>query len=385
MRWALLASVLLATTGPAALVAQSEPFIVHDTKPVITHGPWLVDPTESAITVVWMTDTPSHSAVRYGVGDSLDQQAESPVHGLLPVTLLHSVRLTGLTPGKRYHYRAISTRVVKLKAYWPEKGLSIETPIFSFTTFDRHAPTVAFSLITDTHEDVARINSEMKAIDWNTTDFLVHLGDAFDWVDNEDQLFAKWLDPVGRGLAHAKPLLFARGNHEYRGAFARALFDYVPVASGEFYAARDIGPLHLLVLDSGEDKPDSTNVYSRLNRSEPYLQRELQWAADQATSDPRFGAAPFRVVLMHQPLWGSMPEGAAKFRRFANAAKIDLVIAGHDHRFSRVNAGTGGAGYTTLVLGQDQVARVAATASAIRVVVRSTKGELVDSFVVSRR
>lgn len=384
MRRTLVATLLLALGSIPTVGAQSAPFIVHDTKPVITHGPWLVDPSETAITVVWMTDTPSHSLVRYGVGDSLDHQAVAPSHGLLPVTTLHAIRLTGLTPGRRYHYRAVSTRVVKLKAYWPEKGLATETPSYSFTTFNRSAPTASFSVVTDTHEDVTRINAEMKAVEWSSTDFLAHLGDAFDWIDNEDQLFAKWLDPVGRGLDHAKAMVFTRGNHEYRGAFARALWDYMPIEGGEFFFVRDHGPLHLLVLDTGEDKPDSTNVYSRLNWSEPYLQRELEWAAGQARSDPRFASAPFRVVLMHQPSWGSMPDGRAKWQAFANAAKIDLVIAGHTHRFSRVNAGTNGARYTTLVVGQDQVARVDATATALQVVVRSTKGELVDSFVIRR-
>lgn len=385
MRQALLLGALLLSLGVTTAVrAQNEPFVVHDTRPVITRGPWLVDPSETAVTIVWMTDTPSHSVVRYGTGDSLDLQAEAPAHGLLPVTTLHAIRLTGLTPGRSYRYRAISTRVVKVKPYWPEKGLAAETPTYSFTTFDRNAPTASFSVITDTHEDVTRINAEMKAIDWSSTDFLAHLGDAFDGVDNEEQLFAKWLDPVGRGLDHAKPMIYARGNHEYRGAFARALWDYIPIEGGEFFFAQDHGPLHLLVLDTGEDKPDSTNVYARLNRVEPYLQRELEWATGQAASDPRFASAPFRVVLMHQPSWGWMPDRAAKWQAFANTAKIDLVIAGHTHRFSRVNAGTNGAGYTTLVLGQDQVARVDATSSALQVVVRSTKGELVDSFVIRR-
>ena len=35
----------------------------------------------------------------------------------------------GLEPGATYSYQAVSTRVVKLKAYWPDKGLSIESPV----------------------------------------------------------------------------------------------------------------------------------------------------------------------------------------------------------------------------------------------------------------
>lgn len=377
--------IALAASAAVVLSAQSQPFVVHDTKPVITHGPYLVDPSETAVTVVWTTDTPSHALVRFGAGSGLDREAEMSEHGLLPVGTVHAIRLTGLQPGRTYRYQAVATRVVKLKAYWPEKGLAAESAIASFTTFDRSKAAASFSLVTDTHENVARIDALMKAIDWPTTDFLVHDGDAFDSLQSEDQLFERWLDPLNRGLAGAKPLLYARGNHEWRGPFARALFLYLPIEDGRFYAMRDHGPLRLTVLDTGEDKPDATNVYSRLNRSEPYLAQELRWFSEQAATDARFREAPFRVVLMHQPNWGSMPDGASQWRAAANTAGVDLVISGHEHKFSKVLAGTAGANFTTLIVGQDQVARVEATAQGLTVTVKTPAGETVDSFTVPPR
>lgn len=369
----------------ATLAAQSQPFIVHDTKPVITHGPYLVDPSETAVTVVWTTDTPSHAIVRFGTGEALDQEAESREHGLLPVGTVHAVRLRNLTPGRAYRYQAVATRVVKLNAYWPEKGHAVESRVSTFTTFDRRKTLASFSVVTDTHENVARIDALMKAIDWNTTDFLGHVGDAFDWLQSEDQLFARWLDPINRGLGGSKPLVYARGNHEWRGPFARMLFPYVPIEENRFYFARDHGPVHLVVLDTGEDKPDDTNVYSRLNRSEPYLADQLRWLAGESAANARFRDAPFRVVLMHQPNWGAMPDGRARWIAAANAARVDLVIAGHQHRFSRIPAGTNGANFTTVVVGQDQVARAEATATGLTVTVKAATGEVVDTIAVRAR
>ncbi len=106
--------------------------------------------------------------------------------------------LTGLEPGATYSYQVVSTRVVKLKAYWPDKGLSAESAIHRFTTLDARKPSVSFSVVTDTHEDVARIRALNKIIDWTTTEFLVHTGDAFHWLDGEDQLFRLWLEPTPR-------------------------------------------------------------------------------------------------------------------------------------------------------------------------------------------
>lgn len=390
IRWgtALLAVLVAVPAARGWTEGQQQPFVVHDTKPVITHGPYLVDPSETGVTVVWMTDTPSHALVRYGDGPGLDRETDARTHGLLPVSTRHVVRLSGLTPGRSYRYQVVATRVVRLNAYWPEKGLSTEGAVRTFRTFDRMQPTATFSVVTDTHEDVARINALMGRIDWKTTEFLGHLGDAFHWLDSEDQLFAKWLDPVNKGLAGERPLVFARGNHEWRGPFARSLFDYAPTAEGRYYVARDLGPLHLLVLDSGEDKPDDTNVYSRLNRSEPYLAEQLRWLGDHRRTDPRMASAPFRVVLMHQPEWGAMPEGKTRWIEAANASGVDLVLAGHTHRFGRIDPGGPGfetARFTTVVLGQDQVGTVQATQAAIVVTVATTGGEVLDTITVPRR
>jgi predicted phosphodiesterase len=318
----------------------------------------------------------------------MDKESDSRQHGLLPVATRHAVRLSGLLPGRSYRYQAVATRVVKLNAYWPEKGLATESPIRSFRTFDRSQPETSFSVITDTHEDVARINALMQRIDWKTTEFLGHVGDAFHWLESEDQLFARWLDPINKAMAGERPLVFARGNHEWRGPFARALFDYVPTAEGRFYVARDVGPVHLLVLDSGEDKPDDTNVYARLNRSEPYLADQLRWLGAHRSAEPRMTSAPFRVVLMHQPRWGSMPDGHARWIDAANAAGVDLVIAGHTHRFSRIDPGGPGferARFTTVILGQDQVGSVQATADSIVVTVTTAAGVVLDTVTVPRR
>ncbi len=395
--WRWLAGLLACLALPPVARAQSQPFIVHDTKPVITHGPYLVDPSEDSITVVWITDTPSHALVRYGEAAALDREGESRTHGLLDVGTRHAVRLSGLTPGHTYRYQAVATRVVKLNAYWPEKGLSTEAPVHAFRTFDRNQSSTTFSVITDTHEDVVRINALMQKIDWKTSEFLAQTGDAFHWLESEDQLFSKWLDPVSKALAGERPLVFARGNHEWRGAFARSLFDYIPTVEGRFYVARDVGPVHLVVFDSGEDKPDDTNVYSRLNRSEPYLAEQLRWLGAHRASEPRMASAPFRVVLMHQPRWGSMPpareragglDGQAQWIEAANAAGVDLVVAGHTHRFARIDPGSPGfeqARFTTVVLGQDQVGTVRATADSIVVVVTTTTGEVLDTITVPRR
>jgi predicted phosphodiesterase len=372
----------------APVLAQSDPFKVFDTRPVVTQGPYLVATSDTAATIVWLTDTPSHAAVRYGKGAGLVASAlthivEPERDGLVPVGVRHVVVLTGLEPGATYSYQIVSTRVVKLKAYWPDKGLAAESDVFRFTTLDPRKPTVAFSFVTDTHEDVARIRALNNAIDWKTTEFLVHGGDAFHWVDNEDQLIRLWLEPTTAALAHSTPLMYVRGNHEMRGPFARRVFDYVPTPEGRFYYARDAGPVHLIVLDTGEDKPDDTNVYSRLNRTTAYRAAELAWLREHVRTDPGVASAPFRVIAMHQPRWGWLADGNAAWIAAANDARVDLVIAGHMHRFSYEPPGDAH-GYHLIVVGQDQVARVDAWTTELTVTVTATDGKVVHAVTIPR-
>lgn len=361
--------------------AQTKTFVVHETRPLIMHGPYLVAPTETGVTVVWTTDTPSHSKVLYGTGGKLTEMVEPAEHGLKPVGTLHTVRLTGLTPGQTYQYRVVSTRVVELKPNWPEKGLSVKSPTYTFTTLDSRDSTVTFSYITDTqHEDVPRLNANLDLVDWEEIAFLVHGGDALSWVEDRAQLFAHFLDPVTKRLDHRKPLVFVRGNHEARGPYARHFYEYVPTGTGQFYYTFNAGPVHFIVLDTGEDKPDTHNEYSNLNQFAPYREQEFAWLKRHVRKSERVTEAPFTVLLMHQPRWGWVDGEKEKWTQLANEAGVDLVISGHYHRSARIPPGKYGNDYPILVVDQDQVAEVTASETKLQVVVTGKDGTTVDSF-----
>lgn len=96
-----------------------------------------------------------------------------------------------------------------------------------------------------------------------------------------------------------------------------------------------------MVLDTGEDKPDDTNVYAELNRTLPYRARELAWFKEHVRTDEGVAEAPFRIILMHAPGWGWLAEGPDEWMETANQAGVGLVISGHEHRFSYTPPGPG--------------------------------------------
>ena len=88
----------------------------------ITHGPWLCDMTEDAVTVVWKTDVPAMSWVEFAEDDgshfygSEHPRAYDSAFGRRKTQeTVHSVRIRGLKPGTRYMYRVFSQAVTGWK------------------------------------------------------------------------------------------------------------------------------------------------------------------------------------------------------------------------------------------------------------------------------
>ncbi|WP_165488611.1 MULTISPECIES: FN3 domain-containing metallophosphoesterase family protein [Dyella] len=360
------------------------PYKTFDSTPAITMGPLLLDVSEDSVIVEWMTDSPSDAKVLYGEA-GLTEEALPQTDGLVPVGNVHRVILRGLKPGHTYQYKVASRRVVNLRPYWPDRGRTVESPVSQFTTFDATRPSTRFVTMTDTHEDVGRVRALMDMARQAKVDFVVHTGDGVHYAVNENQVKDKFLGPVADGLQGSIPLIYARGNHEYRGEFARSLGDYLHEQSGRYFYTRDQGPVHLVVVDTGEDKPDATNVYAGLNNLREYRKDELAWFAHVLAAEPRTKSAPFTVVLGHDPEWGWSDGQNAEWTRAANAAKVDLYIAGHLHRLERIPPGKQGNDFPILALGQDQVAQVDATATELKVRVIDRTGKILDAFTVARK
>jgi acid phosphatase type 7 len=359
------------------------PYRTLTSTPAITMAPLLLDVSATSVVVEWMTDGDSDGVVHYGE-HALDRTAAARREGLLDVGTFHRVVIDGLEPGHTYQYRVVSRRVVALRPYWPDRGLAVKGAPGHFTTLDPARDTARFAAITDTHENVPRIRTLLANVRTSPVDFLVHLGDSVNYAVSEQQLKDVFLAPAAEALGGATPMFYVRGNHEYRGPFARALGPYLHAQDGRYDFVRDDGPLHLIAIDTGEDKPDDTNVYAGLNDLRDYRRQGLA-RFGAALADARTRSAPFTVVLGHQPNWGWTGGDNAQWTRLANRAKVDLFIAGHVHRFMHIKPGEWGNEFPILVVGQDQVARVEANERTLRVEVTGRDGRVVDAFTIQRK
>ena len=319
----------------------------------ITHGPYLQNLSENEVTVVWTTDKPCKSWVEFSKKEDgknfysqLPRKAYASQDGLCCVDTLHRVTVTGLEKNTTYFYRVLSQEVKELLPYRPVLGNIVSTDIWkkplTFTTLDGRQETLSMVMINDIHgkNDLQKKLLEMAPP--QNVDMVVFCGDMCNYINKQSDIFTGFLDTSVGLFASRKPFVYVRGNHETRGAYARNFFRYLAGPEGKFYYAFTYGPIRFVVLDSGEDKPDTDVEYSGLVDFDNYILEQKKWLARELES-PEFRAASFRVVLSHIPFGKGGWYGSERLRKqllpLLEGARIDLMLSGHNHTFGFMDKG----------------------------------------------
>ncbi|BCS33026.1 hypothetical protein TBR22_A22510 [Luteitalea sp. TBR-22] len=296
--------------------------------------------TPTSVSIAWAVNDTSTGWVEYGEGETLGSMAGGDADGLRPLDArVQRVRIEGLRPGTRYHYRAVSVPIAFLGAYDIRRGRPYESRTYSFVTPDAGAAgRVSAAIINDTHEQPDTLKGLFTQLADAPGDLLFWNGDMFNDIATEQQLAEQLLYPAGMAYAAARPVCFARGNHDVRGAEARALGRVLDTPDRHYFFTLRQGPVAFIVLDTGEDKPDDAPVYAGLGTFDAYRTRQAAWLADALTR-AEVRDAPFRVVVVHIPLYGEKPvpfHGGAdardKWHDTLVRGRVDLMITGHTHR-----------------------------------------------------
>ncbi len=331
--------------------------------------PVLQCPTPDGVSIAWAVRGPATGWVEWGPTRDLGQRADAPTNGLLPLSeRFLSVRLSGLPANKPIFYRVCSAPIEFKSAYNVVRDETVASEIYEFRTPSIDAESATFAVINDTHENLAVIEPLTAQLKKSPADFTIWNGDIFNDIRSDEQIVANTLRPAGSDFAATRPLLFTSGNHDVRGVHARslasALVDWPEQgALGRSFAVRQ-GPLALIGLDTGEDKPDRHPTFAGLARFEPYRRAQGEWL-EQTLARPDIASAPYIVLFCHIPLWGlrghnggDTLEGYAYYSQFSQTAwhpalqkaGVQLVISGHMHEF-RYDAPTDAHAYGQLVGG----------------------------------
>jgi len=354
--------------------------------------PYLQNPLPDSMTVMWLTNQPCLGWVEYGEGAALDQKAFSSHNGLVDANeVLCKIPLTGLKPGTTYSYRAVSKAISRFLPYEVTFGETKTSETYQFTTPGPNADAVSFVVFNDLHSSRKMRDLVFPIAKKESFNLAFFNGDVMTHVDNRDQVVNHLVVPGAELCAGAVPFVLVRGNHDTRGGFARHLMEYVATPDDRFYFSFDWGPVHFVVLDLGEDKPDSAPVYGGLVAFDQYRDEETAWLQKEVESEA-FKRAPFRVSLSHIPLFGNgdQEEFVKKWAALLNAGKIDLHISAHTHTFALIDPSPGEHDYPVIIggapdLGAGTLVRVKATRDQLDFTVTGDNGTALATRQIKRR
>lgn len=317
--------------------------------------PFLQNPIGGAVTISWFTNVLTHGWVEFGTNKNLVTKAETRIGGQTVANVNHhKIRIKNLHPGATYFYRACSREVIKYDAYKKEFGEPEYSETFSFTLPDTESENFTALIFNDLHKKQRTLNTLMAQVNDVDYDFVVYNGDCIDDPINEEHALNFLSYSNEQVNAAEKPVFYLRGNHEIRGPYSVGLNEILDYVGGQTFGAFNWGDTRFVMLDCGEDKPDSHPVYGGLNNFEQLRNDQVDFLKEE-TESKAFKKASKRVLIHHIPLYG-MPAKAYLpcfdlWSDLLNQSKFSLAINGHTHRFAYHEAESLGNTYPIVIGG----------------------------------
>ena len=202
---------------------------------------------------------------------------------------------------------------------------------YSFRPVDSSDGLVYYT-ITDAHH--ARKGATRAALSVENLDFLVILGDSTGMVEYEkDVQFSNLLaHDVTKGEI---PVVYARGNHEIKGAYAEDLHKYVGSKDGDFYYWFTLSDVFGITLDLGEDHDQGWWEYYETDQFTLYQNEQTEFLKELAVSKP-YEAYSYTLVACHIPLQfvnnrKDHVDVKETWTELLNQIEPDLAVYGHQH------------------------------------------------------
>lgn len=298
-------------------------------KQSIINGPYLLDPTATAITIAWETEEPVEQAIVYThKGQQVKKKAavyqREPVCQEYPQgCCLYTLRLTGLQPEKEYGYQIIAGDTILCEAQFSTVAVSPEK-VHIVTLSDSH-------LFHTERQFSAMIEREKPA-------FILHGGDiSFGTGYQHEQYVDNWFQKIPDVLKQV-PAYYIPGNHDdgpfYRTLFAHPQAASVNTADDGFTFSFNYGAAHFTLVDSNSWGLFEMNAVNSGVEPDEYTRNRiadtLAWVEkDLMTEAAR--KANWRVLMLHHPYTDTFNN--RYIVPLAERCNVDLVIGGHLHYY----------------------------------------------------
>ncbi len=177
----------------------------------------------------------------------------------------------------------------------------------------------------------AALATESKAGEY---DFLVLAGDIIS--DVETFADANYVNEIAFEMTGGEiPVIYARGNHEVKGAYSDDLYRFVGSKGEDFYYNVKMGDLYAVVLDIGEDHDDDWWEYYGTADFDSYREEQLEFL-DAELRKGDYRKAKYKLAVCHiPPVYVNYRHNheyiKAELTDRLNRMNIDMCICGHQH------------------------------------------------------
>ena len=332
--------------------------------------PYVQNPVNNGITILWETTIPTYSWVEYGTEKANLKRVRLIIDGQAEFNeSIHKIRLDNLTPGQTYYYRVCSQEILQYKAYSKKFGNIAQSDFYSFTMPEADTDSFTAIIFNDLHQRGNVFQALLKQVENVNYDFVVFNGDCIDDPANHEQAtrFVKLLTESVHG--DRIPTFFMRGNHEIRNAYSIGLRKHLDYVGGKTYGAFNWGDTRIVMLDCGEDKTDDHKEYSGLNDFTQLRHEQVGFLQEELASKA-FKKADKRILIHHIPLYGCDNLCKDLWEPLMKKAPFHVAINAHTHQFAHHPKGSLGNNYPVIIGGGNSLK------NATVMILEKKKGEL---------
>ena len=227
-------------------------------------------------------------------------------------------------------YKVGSTRLIEEFSYGSRTGKTVYSEGYEFTYND--SENQAWLVVSDWHTFLDRAYSAIDSLG-KDYDAVIMLGDSSPGVDFEEQVITNIVEFGGEISYGTKPVIYVRGNHETRGAYASKLSTALGI--DQFYYTTDFGPYSFVVLDSGEDKDDSHIEYGGMTDYNTYRADMIEWLKKVKTNNDKV------ITLSHSwEISDVEPELSEAGFKELDRLGTRLLVSGHIHQCRFLDEGS---------------------------------------------
>lgn len=343
--------------------------------------PYLQNPTEGGITVMWQTTVPAHCWVEYGTDQNNLKRARTLVNGqALCNNTIHKVRIPDLQPGQTYYYRVCSQEILLYQAYKKVFGHTAQSEFSHFTLPAANQTDFTAVIFNDLHQQAGTMNALCEQLKGIQYDFAVFNGDCVDDPIDHDQA-TKYIRILNEAIgSDSIPAFFMRGNHEIRNAYSIGLQNHYDYVGGQTYGAFSWGDTRVVMLDCGEDKPDDHWVYYDLNDF-TQLRNDQVTFLKQETASKAFKKSGKRILIHHIPLYGNASEYNPCVELWGGIlakTPFNICLNGHNHQYAYHPKGSLGNHFPVIVGGGPSIDNAT-------VVILEKRGKVLKAKVINAK